>query len=82
MNSVPKPRLPWRPAALIAGAVLAAVLAVAPAHASQAPARSALAGHGVIHPDSNGVINADSNGVINADSNGVINADGIQGSGA
>ena len=66
MNSVLKPRLPWRPAALIAGAILAAVFAVAPAHASQAPARPALAG----------------NGVVQADSNGVINTDGIQGSGA
>ena len=66
MNSFLKPRLPWRPAALIAGAILATVLAVAPAHASRAPARPALAG----------------NGAIQADSNGVINADGIQGSGA
>jgi hypothetical protein len=66
MNSVLKPRLPWLPAALIAGAILAAVFAVAPAHASQAPARPALAGNGVIH----------------AASNGVINTDGIQGSGA
>ena len=66
MNSVQKPRLPWRPAALIAGAILAAVFAVAPAHASQAPARAALAGNGVVH----------------AESNGVVNADGIQGSGA
>jgi hypothetical protein len=74
MNSVLNPRLPWRPAALIAGAVLAAVLAVAPAHASQAPARPALAGNGAIHTDSNGVINTDGNGVIRAD--------GIQGSGA
>jgi hypothetical protein len=74
MNSFLKPRLPWRPVALIAGAILAAVLAVAPAQASPAPARSALASHGVIHPDSNGVINTDSNGVINTD--------GIQGTGA
>lgn len=66
MNSVPKPRLPWRPAALVAGAMLAAVLAVGPAHASQAPTRPALA----------------LNGVIQADSNRVINPDGIQGSGA
>jgi hypothetical protein len=66
MNSVQKPRPPWRPAALIAGAILAAVFAVAPAHASQAPARPALAGIGVVQ----------------AGPNGVINADGIQGSGA
>ena len=66
MSSVLKPRLPWPPVALIASALLAAVFAVAPAHASQALARPALAHHGVIQ----------------ADSNGVINADGIQGSGA
>ena len=66
MNSVPKPRLAWRPAALIAGALLAATFAVAPSHASQAAARHGIAGNGVIH----------------SDSNGVINADGIQGSGA
>lgn len=55
MNSFLKPRLPWRLAALIAGAVLAAVLAVAPAHASQAQGqgqgRPALAGKGVINAD-------------------------------
>ena len=74
MNSVLKPRPPWRPATLIAGAILAAVFAVAPAHASQAPTRPALALNGVSHTDSNGVINTDSNGVINTD--------GIQGTGA
>ena len=74
MNSVLKPPLPWRPAALIPGAILAVAFAVAPAHAPQAPARPALAASTVIH--------ASSNGVINTDANGVINADGIQGSGA
>jgi hypothetical protein len=51
MNSVLKPRLPWRPAALIAGAALAVALAVAPARASQGPARPAVAENGVINAD-------------------------------
>jgi hypothetical protein len=66
MNSVLKPRRPWRPAALIEGAMLAAVFAVEPAHAFPAPTHPALA----------------LNVVIQADSNGVINTDGIQGTGA
>jgi hypothetical protein len=66
MNGVLKPRLPWLAAALMTGAILAAVFTVAPAHASQAPNRPALALNSVAH----------------ADSNGVINPDGIQGSGA
>jgi hypothetical protein len=40
-----------RPAALIGGTVLAAALAVAPAHASQAPAHPAVAQDGVINAD-------------------------------
>ncbi len=57
MNSVLKPRPRWRPAALIAGAILAAALAITPG--SQTAARSAGTGNGAIHPASNGVINAD-----------------------
>jgi hypothetical protein len=59
MSSVLKPRLPWRPAALIEGVMLAAVLAVAPAHASQAPTRPAPALSWVSYTDDNGVINTD-----------------------
>ena len=84
LASPAKAGLPGRlgPAALMEGVMLAAVFAVAPAHASQAPTHPALALNGVIHADSNGVINTDSNGVINTDSHGVINTDGIQGTGA
>lgn len=76
LASPAKAGLPGRlgPAALMEGVMLAAVFAVAPAHASQAPTHPALALNGVIH--------ADSNGVINTDSHGVINTDGIQGTGA
>jgi hypothetical protein len=75
MNTVMKPRLRWRPAALMAGAMLAAAFAVGPAHASEAPAGPAVAQGGVINADSNGVINADDNGVIDSRDNGVINTD-------
>lgn len=75
---VPPGHMETRPAGqarpVIAGAVLAAVFAVAPVHATQAADRPALAG--------NGVSQTDSNGVITADHNGVIHTDGIQGSGA